>query len=198
MNMRYIYVVSMLIIALISIGCVDKTPEKNLSSDSQTQTNVPTTTETSNGISSSGGTDGSGNVWPAEETNGSDNYSSETIEASDNSSSETIDVSENTSSPEVAGESDIAPSPEVTDVSTEDTSVTNNFKIGEEKNVLGVNIKLVNITNYDNNSVVILINGAEYKYDSETTVQASGIEIVDIIALEEDKTAEITVDHVTQ
>jgi hypothetical protein len=59
---------------------------------------------------------------------------------------------------------------------------------------------LVNITDYDNNIVTLLINGVEHTYDSssETVVQANGVEVIDVITLEDNKTAEITVDYIVK
>ena len=171
MNAKYIYIVSVLIVTMICIGCVGKTPEKA----SQIKTNVPVITDVHNGTSYSEATDSSGNV----------------------SSPGRTGTSGNMSSPEATEISGNIPPYGVTNVPTEDMSVTKTFKIGDENNMLGVNIKLVNITDYDNDTATLLINGVEYKYDSssETAIRTSGIEIIDIIPLEDDKTAKITVDY---
>ena len=81
--------------------------------------------------------------------------------------------------------------------SVNDIPVTETFKIGDQKNMLGVNIKLVSINDYDTDNVTLNIDNVEYKYkydsESDTTIQAKGIEIVDVTTYEEDKTADITV-----
>ena len=179
MKMKYILVAFLLIISMISLGCVDKSSEdtssqKNVPTDEKVQINTPTSTEKSN----------------------TDKYVDEAI--SENDSVNVADngsVSEDDNVSIDDGES-LPTDNEQTEV-VNDTSVTETFKIGDQKNMLGVSIKLVDITDYDNNTATVNIDGVEYKYDpeSDSIIRAKGIEIIDISTTKEDKTAEITVDY---
>jgi hypothetical protein len=179
MNMKYILVAFILIISMISLGCVDKS-----SGDTSSQKNVSTgeqiqVTPTSNDGSNS---DISGNEPVSESDN---------VGAADN---ESVPESDNVNTDDVGSvPTDSEPTSEVVN----DTSVTETFKIGEQKTMLGANIKLVDITDYDNNTATISIDNVEYKYDpeSDNIIIAKGIEIIDMSTLKEDKTAEITVDY---
>lgn len=196
MNIKYICVISIIVIAMIGIGCVDKT-SGNASTNIPVQSDSPTVTDTN--VPTDNPTVTDTNVPIPEVTSdvsgkisSNENISTTNLTDESNVTPEETDKSGNV----VTDTSGNVAVSEVTD--TPDSSVTEIFKIGEEKNMLGANIRLVNITNYDNNSIVISIDGVEYKYDSETTVQAKGLEIVDVISSEDAKTAEITVDHISQ
>jgi len=164
---------------MISLGCVDKSSEdtssqKNVPTDEKVQINTPTSTEKSN----------------------TDKYVDEAISENDSvnvADNESVSEDDNVSIDD--GES-LPTDNEQTEV-VNDTSVTETFKIGDQKNMLGTNVKLVGITDYDNNTATISIDGVEYKYDpeSENVIRAKGIEIIDISTTKEDKTAEITVDY---
>ena len=179
MKMKYILVAFLLIISMISLGCVDKSSEdtssqKNVPTDEKVQVNTPTSTENKN----------------------TDEYVDEAISENDSvnvADNESVSEDDNVSIDD--GES-LPTDNEQTEV-VNDTSVTETFKIGDQKNMLGTNVKLVGITDYDNNTATISIDGVEYKYDpeSENVIRAKGIEIIDISTTKEDKTAEITVDY---
>ena len=180
MNMKYILIAFILIISMISLGCVDKSSgdstQENGTTDEQVQVN-PTITDGKNVDSESVSETDNASAADGEHISENDNVSSE-----DNESVSTDDE----------------PTSEVVN----DTSVTEIFKIGEQKNMLGVNIKLVDITDYDNNTATISIDNKQYKYspELEDTIKAKApngknIDILDISTTKEDKTAEITVDY---
>jgi len=165
---------------MISLGCVDKSSgdstQENGTTDEQVQVN-PTITDGKNVDSESVSETDNASAADGEHISENDNVSSE-----DNESVSTDDE----------------PTSEVVN----DTSVTEIFKIGEQKNMLGVNIKLVDITDYDNNTATISIDNKQYKYspELEDTIKAKApngknIDILDISTTKEDKTAEITVDY---
>ena len=179
MNMKYICAISILVIVMIGLGCVDK-PENISPENTTTKVDTPITTSVPNIVETPGNipkivtqenvtvADVPGNTSVPEETN----------------------MSGNTSAPEETNISD--------NTSVLDTSVTKIFKIGDENNMLGINVRLVNITDYDNDTAIINVDGVDYEYNQElnTTIQVKGREIFDLISSEDDKTAEITVDYV--
>lgn len=188
MKMKYIYVVSILAIAIIGSGCVDKISEKSILTEGKSEIDnlinkiihdiAPPEVNTSGNIQSPAATTTPGNIQSPEATAIPGNIQSpETTTTPGNTSSQGTE-----------------------DAQTEDKSVTKIFNIGDEYNMLGVNVKLVNITDYDNNAITLLINNVEYKYDSslDTGIQANGIEIIDVVSSEDDKTAEITVDYIAR
>ncbi len=199
MNMKYIYVITILAIAMISIGCVDNTSEKVTSTNAPIQTNVPDITDVSNNASVTGTTDISDNVSTYEVEDVPDNTSvPDTTNVSGNVAvTEVIDVTDNAPTPDVT---DNAPTSDVTYVPTESTSVTETFKIGDTKNVLNMSVTLMNITNYDSNALTLSIDGATYEYNvyADSNIQVNGREIIDVITDEDNQTAEITVDYVSQ
>lgn len=178
MKMKYVYIVSILIIAIIGSGCIDKISEKTILTDSKAKIENLINKFIHDNTPSIEVTNTPRNVPSPEATN----------------------ASEIISSPEATVTSGNASSQDTTDSQTEDKTVTKVFNIGQEYNMLGVNVKLVNITDYDSNTATLLINNVEYKYDSasDTKIQANGIEVIDLISSEDDKTAEITVDYITQ
>lgn len=180
MNMKYILIAFMLIISMISLGCVDKSSgdnplQKNVTTDEKVKVNTPASTEGS-----------STDISDKESVSESDNATTDDNESVSEGDNVTTGDNESVST-------DNEPTSDVTN----DTSVTETFKIGDQKNMLGANVKLVSIADYDNNTATISIDGVEYKYDpeSENVIRAKGIEIIDISTTKEDKTAEITVDH---
>ncbi len=187
MNIRHACIISILIIATISIGCIEKSGDgitKDVSPGITTGKTedakiVKNTTLVDNNIKNDAIKDGS----QSDVSNASEEDALVEDTESDNSSidNETDDtmIPADTSTPDLS----------------EDTSVSEIFKIGEEKKILGKNIKLVNITNYDDNSITVLIDGVEYKYSSDSVTNVNGIEISDVITSEDDKTAEIIVDR---
>ena len=188
MSMKYIYVMSILIIVVTSLGCVDKPTENVSQENTPAQVVEPTTTQVTNIV-------GTTENEPITTTNVSDTDIQDNESSPDNvSAPENISTPENVSTPEGTE----VPTPGATDMPIEDVSVTKIFKIGDENNMLGVNVRLVNITDYDNNSAIINIDGVDYEYspDLETSIQVKGVEILDVISSEGDKTAEITVDYI--
>lgn len=169
MKMRNVYIISILIIAFASIGCVDKSIQ---------QTNggaLPTTTAAENPNTASGPAAPEINNGPIEKTG-------DNISTTDSNNGSIEPTSDNTT---------------IDNVSTNDTSVTEIFKIGEEKKILDKNIKLINITDYGNNTVLLSIDGVEYQYSSEnSSIEAGNIQVIDIISSADDQTAEITVDYI--
>jgi hypothetical protein len=178
MNMKNICIVSILAIAIIGSGCIDKISEKTILTDGKARIDDLFNKFIDGNTSSTEVTNTPRNVPSPEATN----------------------APEIASSPEATVTSDNASSQDMIDNQTEVKSVTKVFNIGQEYNMLGVNVKLVNITDYDSNTAILLINNVEYKYDSASGVkiQANGVEVVDMISSEDDKTAEITVDSITQ
>lgn len=173
MKMRNVYIISILIIAFIGIGCVGKNIQ-----------------QTDNGISPATTVESprtvSGPAAP-EINNGP-------IEKTENNSS-TTDI--NNGPTEKTEDNTTVETTTVDNLSTNDTSVTEIFNIGEEKKMLDRNIKLIDITDYDNNTVVLTIDGVEYQYSSEnSSIQAGNIEVFDIITSADDKTAEVTIDYI--
>ena len=171
MKMRNVYIISILIVAFIGIGCVGKNIQQTNSGELPTATTVVENTRQS-----------------LPEINVSPKDTSTTNNAESNTP-----VTDNTTT--VGTVQDTSMGTDV--VSTNDTSITEIFKIGEEKKMLDKNIKLINITDYDNNTAILTIDGIEYKYDSDNSyIQSGNIEVIDIITSAEDNTAEITVDYV--
>lgn len=175
MNMKYIYIVSILAITIIGSGCIDKISEKTILTEGKAKIDDLLNKFIDGNTSSIEVTNTPRNIPSPEATNAPEIASSP--EASDNASSQ-----------------------DMIDNQTEVKSVTKVFNIGQEYNMLGVNVKLVNITDYDSNTAILLINNVEYKYDpaSGIKIQTNGVEVVDMISSEDDKTAEITVDSITQ
>lgn len=184
MNMRYILATFILIVSMIGLGCVDKSSEdilqNNISTEEQVQVNNPESIKNSD----------------------ADNSGKESLSDSDNANiNDSEHVSENDNVNSADNESvqaDNEPTSEVVN----DTSVTETFKIGDQKNMLGANIKLVDIIDYDNNTATVSIDNKEYKYDPESdniikskVSNGKNIEIIDISTMKEDQTAEITVDY---
>jgi hypothetical protein len=178
MNMKNICIISILAITIIGSGCIDKISEKSIMTDGKAKIENLINTIMHN------------NTQKIEDTN------TPRIVPSP----EATIVPSNISSPEATVISDNASSQETNGLQTEDKSVTKVFNIGQEYNMLGVNVKLVNITDYDNNTATLLVNNVEYKYDpaSDTTIQTNGVEIIDLVSSEDDKTAEITVGPIAQ
>jgi hypothetical protein len=178
MKMRNIYMISVLIIAFAGIGCVDKNIQQANSGE------LPTvTTAVENPTAISGPAAPEINNGPIEKTE--DNSST-----TDGNNGSIEPTNDNTT--EIIGDNTT-----IDNVSTNDTSVTEIFKIGEEKKILDKNIKLINITDYDNNTVLLSIDGVEYQYSSEnSSIQASNIQVIDIITSVDEQTAEITVDYI--
>ncbi len=184
MNMKHILIAFILIISMISLGCVDKSSgdssKKNVTTEEQVQVNTPTTTDGRN----------------------ADNSGKKSLSESDNVSvadNEHLSESDNVSS---ADNESVPMDNEPTSEVVNDTSLTETFKIGDQKNMLGANIKLVGITDYDNNTVTISIDNKQYQYSSELediikakVPNGKNIEIIDISTTKEDKTADITVDY---
>ncbi len=180
MKMRNAYIISILIIAFIGIGCVGKNVQQANSGELPTATTVVEDTRQSLPEI---------NVSPKDtstinnaESNTSITDNTTTIGTVQDTSTGTDNVTTNTTSD---------------NVSTNDTSVTEIFKIGEEKKMLDKNIKLISIIDYDNNTVILTIDGVEYEYNpDDSSIQSDNIKVIDIITSAEDNTAEITVDYV--
>ncbi len=205
MNKKYMRVISIIVIVMIGIGCVDRTIDttsQKINDKNNEQVNNPTienVSETSDKESTSEDniTDTSVNESVTESDNSTDTSVDESISESDNITDENDNesVNDNTTVDDNTTTYD-----SVLEKPVNDTSVTEIFKIGEQKTILGANIKLVNITDYDNNIATISIDNVEYKFDpdSENSIKAKGIEIIDLTTIEDDKTAEITVDYASK
>jgi hypothetical protein len=169
--MRNVYIISILIILFIGIGCVGKNTQQTNSGELPTATTVVENTRQS-----------------LPEINVSPKNTPTTNNAESNTS-----VTDNTATVETVQNTSTGAG----SVSTNDTSTTEIFKIGEEKKMLDKNIKLISIIDYDNNTVILTIDGVEYEYNpDDSSIQSGNIEVVDIITSAEDNTAEITVDYI--
>lgn len=214
MNTKYISVISILVIVMIGLGCVDKsleTTSQKINIPKDSQVNTPISEETTGipvkeSTSENNITNVSGNKSSLEGDNTTIvNNTTEVSEGDNNITDDnsTIDDSTTVDNTTADGNTTVVDG-STFDTPANDTSVTEIFKIGEQKTMLGANIKLVNITDYENNTATISIDNVEYKYDpeSENNIQAkvngTTIEIIDLITLEDNNSAEITVDYSSQ
>lgn len=205
MNIRYICIISILVAATVVAGCVDKSSPGTLPVKTTDKGISPGVTEKGKVAETVKANDSSSKL---EDSSSSKDNNVESDIGSDNSSDSSSDNMSEESSGNLSDyapddssidngteEPDVVPDNTSSPDLTEDTSVTQVFKIGEEKKMLGRNIKLVNITNYDNGEITLLVDGVEYKYKPDSGLKAGGIEIVDVITVEDDKTAEIIVNY---
>ena len=210
--MKYIYIISIIAIVTIGLGCVEKSSE----SVPQKTTPVPTSTPipVSNPVPVSNKV---ANVTPATNITPTNIVTPKNISTQTNLSTATatpIKMPVNTTSPTntqtVIPTATQVRTPVATTVVTTTsipvdnttapvTPVTETFQIGEAKDMLGINIKLVNITDYDNDTAMINIDGVKYDYtpDLDPTIRVKGIEILFITVDQYSKTADITVDYVS-